>query len=259
MRTLFAHSPDGIRIAYDICGEGPYLFLLHGGWQDRNIWHELGWVSRLKNIFTVVTIDIRGNGESDKPIDKEDYIIDKICDDILSVADECGVKRFSIIGFSFGGNIARYIASSSKRVEKAVILGVPFGPSIFGIYTNTIPRFIDHWKPIIEALKKGTLDIQTLNERDRQRVKNYNMPAWIATMQATLSWGTVIPADLLRPALILIGSENEEAIVQMMTYEEEINESEIKYEVIEGFTHMQELTEVDIVLLKILAFLHAKQ
>ncbi len=140
-----------------------------------------------------------------------------------------------------------------------MILGVPFGPSIFGMYTNTIPRFIDHWKPIIEALKKGTLDIQTLNERDRQRVKNYNMPAWIVTMQAMLSWETVIPSDLFCPALILIGSENEEAIIQMMTYEEEINESEIKYEVIEGFTHMQELTEVDIVLLKILAFLHAKQ
>src|SRR6185369_7846118 len=67
MSTSFVISPDGTRIAYDATGEGSAIILLHGGWQTRQNWHNVGYVEQLKNNFKVIAIDIRGNGESDNP------------------------------------------------------------------------------------------------------------------------------------------------------------------------------------------------
>jgi pimeloyl-ACP methyl ester carboxylesterase len=62
METVYTTSPDGTRIAYDVTGTGPALMLLHGGMQTRRVWHDLGSVDRLRPRFSVVTVDLRGNG-----------------------------------------------------------------------------------------------------------------------------------------------------------------------------------------------------
>src|SRR5262245_51331973 len=112
--TLFATSRDGTRIAYDITGTGPALILLHGGRRD---WHGAGYVSRLSPEFTVITIDQRGSGESDKPLAASAYAIDKLVDDVLAVADAAGAQRFALWGFSYGANIGRYVVVRSDRVR----------------------------------------------------------------------------------------------------------------------------------------------
>jgi len=38
--------------------------LLHGAGKTRRDWHRLGYVERTKEDFTVITVDIRGNGEA---------------------------------------------------------------------------------------------------------------------------------------------------------------------------------------------------
>src|SRR5262245_6718869 len=103
-------SPDGTRIAYDVTGSGPALILLHGGGQTRKAWHDAGYVSRLAKSFTVITIDIRGNGESDKPVTKSAYNVERLVEDVLAVADAAGAKRFALWGFSYGANVGRYVA-----------------------------------------------------------------------------------------------------------------------------------------------------
>ena len=80
MKGLKANSiktNDGIRLVYDVVGEGETIMLLHGGGggQSRQSWHKAGYVERLKANYKVITMDIRGHGKSDKPTDPSAYTI----------------------------------------------------------------------------------------------------------------------------------------------------------------------------------------
>ncbi len=126
MNTFLTTSLDGTQIAYDHIGTGPALILLHGGGSSRQDWHDEGYVKHLQENFTVITLDLRGHGESDLPTGPADYAIDKMMQDILAVADVCGVERFTIWGFSFGGRIGRYLAAQSGRVDKIILMCTPW-------------------------------------------------------------------------------------------------------------------------------------
>jgi len=62
----------------------------------RQEWHAAGYVRRLQDNFIVIPVNLRGHGESGLPTDPADYTTDKMGQDILAVADACGVERFII-------------------------------------------------------------------------------------------------------------------------------------------------------------------
>ena len=132
MDTLFTTSPDGTRIAYDSCGDGPDLLLIHGGGGSRQVWHETGYVDRLREEFAVITIDLRGHGQSDLPTDPSAYTTDKMGQDILAVADACDVHNFILWGMSFGSKVSCYLAVQSDRVTKLILIGAQLGPGVLG-------------------------------------------------------------------------------------------------------------------------------
>ncbi len=254
IKTQFVTSPDNQTIAYDVQGDGLTLILLHGGNHDKSSWHTLGYVADLESKFKVITIDIRGNGESDKPTSPLDYEVSKICEDILRVADICNVDKFIVIGFSFGGNIGKYLASQSERVIKVIILGISFGPGLYGDFANKIHELLNKWKPIIRARDEGTLDINTLDEKDKQTVEKDEL-AWFGILEAMLSWKTIIPSDLICPCVMIVGSKNEEALTEFEKYYDSMTEYNVEFNLVEGLNHEEEFTRKDIILPLILSYL----
>ena len=209
--TQFVASKDGTTIAYDVAGSGPAVILLHGGGQNRQVWHRAGYVDRLAKEFTVVTIDIRGNGESDKPADVSAFHFERINEDILAVADVVKAPRFVLWGFSYGANVGRYLASRSDRVRAMVYIGINFGPAVEG-------RFLD-------AVKKMP-----------------NAPAWVTAM---LSYPPVEPADMRSPTLWLVGSNNEGAMESVKRNRDKLSGTRVSLEVIDGLNHPQELEMIE--------------
>ena len=254
--TLYAQSPDGTQIAFDVTGDGPTIILLHGGGGSRQDWHEVGYVDGAKDSFRVIAVDIRGHGESDKPIDQASYTTDKLVHDILAVADSCRAKTFVLWGFSYGGNISRYLAAQSDRVAGSIIMGIPFGPGASDEARTYIESMEDHWRPILQAQEDNTLDWDTLSNEEQVVLKEDNPSIFLAWLSAILEWTAVLPSDLHSPALWLIGSENKGAMASLSEYQESLPKS-VQIHVIEGLTHEQEFTEIDKVLPAMLEFTHA--
>jgi pimeloyl-ACP methyl ester carboxylesterase len=254
LNTEFASSLDGTRIAFDVTGQGPVIMLLHGGGHNRQKWHEIGYIERLHKDFKIITIDIRGNGESDKPIDSTFYTTAKMCQDLLAVADACGANRFAIWGFSYGANIGRYLAAQSDRVSKIILIGIPFGLGASGDFRRSIEDFRSHWTPIVESQHNGTLNLESLSDDDRSYLQGTNVPVTLAWLSAMLDWRAIEPADIRCSTLCLVGSQNEIAMASLKEYEESLKASNVQVHVIEGLNHLQEFTEIDQVLPVMLAF-----
>lgn len=120
----YATNPtDGVRIHYEVEGSGPPL-VLHVGFMSRlQDWCRIGAVDALRNDFTLIMTDPRGQGTSDKPHDVEAYAIERFVDDVVAVLDSLGIARTHFLGYSLGAQVG-YAAGVFKPDRFAsLILG----------------------------------------------------------------------------------------------------------------------------------------
>lgn len=253
--TYFTPSPDGTQIAYTIHGAGKPLLLLHGGGQNKQDWHKTGYVARLSTAFQVIAIDLRGNGESGMPDHEGAYAIERQIEDVLAVADACGAEQFALWGFSYGANVGRYLAARTGRVTRFVMGGIPFGSATPGTWGRSIRETIEKWAPILSAHRKGTLDPTTLPKDDQENLADPHLSRWIATFQGMVTWPDVNPEDLRCPTLLVAGSESLSYQELIMDQLDAIKSAGVQVQIMDGLDHMQEFTEIDLVLPLVQSFL----
>lgn len=93
---------QGIRIHYEIEGQGSPLVLLHGLTGNLNQWRYFGYVEELKKEHRIILVDARGHGKSDKPYSPAAYKPDVMAGDILAIADELNINKAIFFGYSMG-------------------------------------------------------------------------------------------------------------------------------------------------------------
>ncbi len=254
IETRFAASPDGTRIAYDVSGTGPALVLVHGNGQTRKDWHDAGYVKELSGRFTVIPIDIRGAGESDKPARTEAYAIDRIVADVLAVADAVRAERFHLWGFSHGAIVGRYLAARSDRVQSMVYVGVPFGPALSPLMEEAITGMRAKWQPVIEAADAGRLDPSKLSPGDRDTWERGRMRIAVASLGAMLDYPLVEPGDMRCPTLWMMGTNDPEALESAKVYEPKLKDTRVTLVRLEGLNHGEEFFKVAQVLSRAVEF-----
>lgn len=252
MRAQFVTSQDGTRIAYDVTGSGPALMLLHGAGKSRKDWHKVGYVERLKKDFTVITVDIRGTGESEFLTDIGDYAIEKVCADLNAVADACEVRRFAVWGFSFGGNLAQYLGAWSDRVTAIAVIGVPFGPAVDEEFDRYIDEFVEKYRLLARAYDEGKL-----TEKKRKSAIKGRSPVWMACFQAMREWPRIDPGDIRCPTLLLVGTRNRNVMNWVRSNGEALDSARVQVEIIEGLSHQQEFSQIDRVCPVVSSFLRS--
>ena len=257
MNTGFVVSADGTRIAYETAGSGTALMLLHGGGQNRGIWQRAGWLPHLTGRFRVIAVDLRGHGDSDKPMHAAAYAIDRLCDDILSVADAAGVSRFSLWGYSYGGNIGRYLAARSRRLERFAMIGVSFGPPVDDAFRQTVLEMREHWKSLVEADRAGTLDVATLPEPERALWLSGQVPVMLTWLGALLEWPPVEPEEVRCPTLWVAGTLNTACMRGVDQYRARLDSTPVRVAIVNGLTHADELAKVDRMIPPLLEFMDA--
>jgi pimeloyl-ACP methyl ester carboxylesterase len=97
---------DGVRIFYEVYGQGEPTVLLLPTW---SIVHSRHWkmqIPYLSRHARVVTFDGRGNGKSDRPQTPESYDEREFAADALAVLDATGTESAAVVGFSQGPSAA---------------------------------------------------------------------------------------------------------------------------------------------------------
>jgi pimeloyl-ACP methyl ester carboxylesterase len=256
-KARFANSADGTRIAYDVTGSGPALILLHGGGQTRTSWNERGYVEPLAKQYTVITMDLRGYGESGKPDTAEAYALDRVLEDIVAVADAAGATRFHLWGFGHGATIGRYLAARSDRVISAVLVAANMGEPITGIVKDAILGMRAKWQPLLEAQKAGTLDLKGLSPGDRS--------AWDGGIAiSALSLGAMVeypplePSEIKVPTLWLVGSADTNAMENVKEYEGKLAGTMVTLKQISGASYSDSFARSEPTLAEVRPFLAAQ-
>ncbi|MCM0080373.1 alpha/beta hydrolase [Geomonas sp. Red32] len=93
---------DDLNLAYDDCGHGPAVLLIHGFPLNRQMWQP-----QLEPLaaagYRLLAPDLRGFGASDVP--SSGYSIDRFADDIIALLDSLDIEQAAIGGMSMGGYI----------------------------------------------------------------------------------------------------------------------------------------------------------
>jgi pimeloyl-ACP methyl ester carboxylesterase len=154
----FADLGD-VLIHYVRAGNGPALVLLHGWPQTWWAWRHV--IPPLAENYTVIAPDLRGLGDSSRPL--EGYDKKTIANDIWRlVGERLGVRSFFVVGHDWGGPTAYALAAAHpEAVRRLVILDVVI-PGCGGDFSEGGRRWHHqfHMTPDLpEALIEGRQEI----------------------------------------------------------------------------------------------------
>jgi len=100
------------------------MVLVHGWGSDSdNNWVKSGWVDSLTPHRTVIILDVRGHGKSDKPHALESYSYAGMCSDVLAVLDQLGIKICDFMGYSMGSFMGAYLLGHHPERFSSMVLG----------------------------------------------------------------------------------------------------------------------------------------
>ena len=107
-KAVSVKTPDGLTISAQNWGNpnGPEILFIHGFSQSHLSWIKQVTSGDLAKEFHMVTYDLRGHGNSDKPFEPERYKTSKYWgDEVQAVMDATGLKRPVLVGWSYAGRV----------------------------------------------------------------------------------------------------------------------------------------------------------
>ncbi|WP_418499361.1 alpha/beta fold hydrolase [Flagellimonas sp.] len=113
---------NGIHIHYVMGGSGEPLILLPG-------WPQTWWSYRhimplLAEKYSVIAVDLRGMGDSDKP--EEGYSKKNMADDIMELIAALGYDKVHMAGHDIGANVAySFAVNHPESIDKLILLDTP--------------------------------------------------------------------------------------------------------------------------------------
>ena len=109
-----AISSDGVKISFDVQGEGETaLVLVHGWSNNRSIWDEQ--VSHFSKKYKIVNVDLPGFGESGN--NRQNWTMASFGEDVATVIAKLNLDQVVLVGFSMGGPV---IIETANRVPDRV-------------------------------------------------------------------------------------------------------------------------------------------
>lgn len=118
---------NGIKVYYEIYGEGRPIVLLHGAFYTIDLnWSQL--IPELSKTRKVIALEMQGHGHS--PFSERKLSITTLASDVEKLMDYLKIDSADIAGYSMGGSIAyQFAVQSPKRLRKLVIISSTYKSS----------------------------------------------------------------------------------------------------------------------------------
>ena len=203
---------NGVKIYYEVEGQGPPLVLAHGGTQNLNLWRAMGITQALRESFQLILFDIRGHGLSDKPHGKSSYGT-KTAGDVVAILDNLGIAKAHFMGYSSGALIGFMLAKAYPQRFLSFILG---GMSPYGFPDGMVKLTMEAAVPFRllksnpdEAVRqREKLFGITFNQQQRQAFLANDGDAVVAMLEAQFEVTPLTDKELERiahPCLVFCG------------------------------------------------------
>jgi non-heme chloroperoxidase len=229
-KPLNVTTPDGLTISAQEYGNpnGPGIVFIHGFSQSH-----LSWMrqtdSELAKDFHIVTYDLRGHGNSDKPLEAARYRDSKAWgDEVQAVIDAAGLKRPVLVGWSYAGRvISDYVATHGAGGISGIDFvdaSIKFIPEYVGDNLKNLPLMAsEDMLTNINATRvflHGCFSKQPSVD-DFETMLAFNMmvpPKVRAGLSGRPLDATEIMAKLTIPVLVSHGAEDKNAKVETAKY-----------------------------------------
>jgi pimeloyl-ACP methyl ester carboxylesterase len=136
-RTFAHHTAkvNDVRLHYVTGGKGELVVLLHGFAETWYMWRHI--MPELAKRYTVIVPDLRGAGDSDKPI--IGYDKRTMAADVHQLVQQLGYQRIFLVGHDIGLMVAyAYAAAHPVDVRRLVLLDAPIpGTKVFDEFVSS--------------------------------------------------------------------------------------------------------------------------
>src|SRR3954469_24121585 len=192
---------NGIKVYYEIYGQGRPLILLHGAFYtiDMN-WGQL--IPELSKTRKVIAIEMQGHGHT--PFSERKLDIVTFASDVEEVMNYLKIDSADVAGFSMGGSVAyQFAIQYPKRVRKLVIISSTYKtsgwlPIVNGGFKDFKPEFFDN-----TPLKTAYDSVAP----DKTKWRNF-IKQMIAFAEVPFNVGDANIANIKAPVLIIAGDND---------------------------------------------------
>ncbi|HTQ46439.1 MAG TPA: alpha/beta hydrolase [Polyangiaceae bacterium] len=206
---------DGCELHYEVTGRGEPVLLLHGLGSCSLDWERQK--PALEERYTVITLDVRGHGQSAKP--RGPYSIGLFAQDAAHLLQKLALGPAHVIGISMGGMIAFQLAVDAPRLVRTLTV-VNSAPAVV---PKTLSQWLTLrlrlWLPRLFGLRWLARRIAAVNfprpeqEADRrllaERLASNDPAAYRAATKAIIGWSVAERIrDIRCPALVVSGDRD---------------------------------------------------
>lgn len=239
---------QGVRIHYEVEGEGFPLVIQHGYTDSMETWYELGYVDALKDERRLILVDARGHGASDKPHVTSAYSKELQAADVVAVLEELNVQRADYWGYSMGGRIGFTLAQYERDRFRCFILGGAAGDGRSRIGDGFRTAMKEGGVAVIPGLWGAALPA-TL----KARLLANDVEAMDACRVDSLGYADLLP-KMTMPCLVYAGSADPIYPIVEATVAEMPN---VTFFTVSGLGHAESLLRSELVLPKVMDFLRS--
>lgn len=154
------------RIAYEVEGEGDrVLVLVHGLLMNRHMYDRLApeMASRGNR---VVTVDLLGHGDSDKPLDVRLYAMDAFGDQVAALIDHLELDAPIVGGTSLGANVALDLGVHHPDSARGLFIEMPvLEDALLGAAMMFTPLLLllRIGRPLLQLVSQGVRQVPRTN------------------------------------------------------------------------------------------------